>query len=161
MAILSQPSSQASLGHVRETEAAAAALRISLDRLEVEDIPSVEPALRLAQGRGAQALIVPPVGMLSQHAQQIVDIANEAGLPLVSDTRFVAAGALAGYSDDRVDRYRHVADYVNRILNGANPASLPVMQPTTFQLAVNLKTAQALGIDMPQTLLARADEVIE
>jgi putative tryptophan/tyrosine transport system substrate-binding protein len=117
--------------------------------------------LRLARERGSQAIVVPPVGMMGANAQRIIDAAKGSRLPLVSDSRFAAAGALAGYSDDPADRYRHVADYVVRVVNGESPAGLPVMQPTKFRLVINVNTAKELGLDVPQSLLARADEVIE
>jgi putative ABC transport system substrate-binding protein len=161
VAILSQPSSQASAGHVRETEAAAATLGISIDRVELEDIAGIEPELSRARERGSQAVVVPPVGLMGGNAQRIVQAANAAHLPLVSDGRFAEAGALAGYGDDPEDRYRHVANYVDRILKGADPGDLPVMRPATFRLVVNLKAAAALGLTVPQSLLVRADEVIE
>ena len=99
--------------------------------------------------------------MMGNNAQRIVDIAADLRLPVVSDSRFATAGALAGYSDDADDRYRHVANYMDRILRGERPSDLPVQQPTKFGLVINLKTAKALGLTVPPTLLARADEVIE
>ena len=118
VAVLSQRSSRASLGHLRETEEAAAALGMSIDNLELEDIAGLGSALRTARERDWQAIIVPPVGLMGNNAQRIVDAAAELRIPIISDRRFAAAGALAGYSDDAEDRYRHVARYVDRVLKG-------------------------------------------
>jgi putative ABC transport system substrate-binding protein len=92
----------------------------------------------------------------------IIDLTLRYRLPSFSTEKFMTkAGALASYSAGLVERARGVADYVNKILKGAKPADLPVLQPTKFEMAINLKTAKALGLEVPDTLLARADEVIE
>ena len=96
------------------------------------------------------------------HRARIMDWVVRTKLPAVySHTEYVEHGGLIGYSDDEVHRFREVAEYVAKILSGLRPADLPVQQPTKFLLAINLKTAKALGITVPQTILLRADKVIQ
>jgi putative ABC transport system substrate-binding protein len=96
------------------------------------------------------------------HRARIVDLANAARLPTMLHWReFVEVGGLISYGPDNVELYRRAATFVDKILKGAKPADLPIEQPTKFVLAINHKTAKALGLEIPPTLLARADEVIE
>jgi putative ABC transport system substrate-binding protein len=108
------------------------------------------------------ALITLPEAMLFQERQQIVELAMEARLPgIYPDRPFANAGGLLFYGPNVLDLFKRAAGYVDRILKGANPSDLPVEQPTKFALVINLKSAKTLGVSIPPTLLATADEVIE
>jgi putative ABC transport system substrate-binding protein len=145
-----------------ETQAAGRALRRSLQSLEVRGLNEFEDAFARATKRGVGALVVLPDTLTPIHQSRLVDLAGKSRLPAmygVSD--FVDAGGLMSYGPDLVDLYRRAAGYVDKILKGAKPADLPVEQPTKFELIVNLKTAKALGLTIPQTLLLQADRVIQ
>jgi len=107
-------------------------------------------------------LIILPTPLAFSHAGALADLALKQGLPGVSYSRdFAARGGLMAYGVDFDDQLRRVASYVDRILKGARPGDLPIQQPTKFELVINLKTAKALGLTIPPSLLARADQVIE
>jgi putative tryptophan/tyrosine transport system substrate-binding protein len=107
-------------------------------------------------------LIVPPDVFTIVHHQLLIELAQQHRLPAIYMYRaYVAGGALMSYGPDAYDLFRRAASYVDRILNGAKPSDLPVQQPTKFEMAINLKTAKTLNLDIPTTPLARADEVIE
>jgi putative ABC transport system substrate-binding protein len=117
-------------------------------------------AAMVAQGAGALLLTVDP--FLAGQRDRIVALAARHAIPAMYQLReFIAAGGLASYGINFANMRRQIGVYVGKILNGAKPADLPVQQPTRFELVVNLKTAKALGLTVPQSILARADEVIE
>jgi putative tryptophan/tyrosine transport system substrate-binding protein len=146
----------------RIVEAAAPSLAITPRAAPVANIGAIESEIvTTAQDRNA-GLVVLPDTFTFTHRDLIVSSANRAGLPAIYPfTAFASAGGLLAYGIDLVDLQRRAAVYVDRILKGAKPADLPVQLPTKFELAINLKTAKALGLTVPLTLQASADEVIE
>ena len=111
---------------------------------------------------GAEGVIMEPNPFWDAHRQRVVDLIAQTRLPAVYPWReFVHAGGLMSYDVDRSDVVRRLGGYVDKIFKGARPADLPIEQPTKFDLVINLKTAKALGLSIPQSLLSRADEVIE
>jgi ABC-type uncharacterized transport system substrate-binding protein len=144
-----------------ETQAAASALGLQLQSLEVRGPPDFDGAFDAATRDRADALVVLPDGLINSHRKQILDFAMASRLPGMYPYReFVDAGGLMSYAPSYVDLFRRAAVYVDRILQGTKPADLPVEQPTKFELVLNMKTAQALRITFPPTLLILADEVI-
>ena len=122
----------------------------------------IEPAVSRLAKEGAQALVLLPGALLNRERRRILKLALAQRWPVVAGPRtFVAEGALFSYGADSLANLRRAAWYVDRILRGAKPGDLPVEQPTKFELAVNMKTAKALGITIPQSILVRADRVIE
>jgi putative ABC transport system substrate-binding protein len=126
----------------------------------VRDQSEIERAFSATQGAGA--LLVVDDSVFTAQRIKIAELALKNQLPTMYGHRdMVLAGGLMTYGPDYGDLYRHAAEYVHKILKGAKPGDLPVEQPTKFEFIINLKTAKALGLDIPATLLARADEVIE
>jgi putative tryptophan/tyrosine transport system substrate-binding protein len=145
-----------------EAPPAAAQLGFQLDVIEVREIEELAAAVARAKKQGADALLVPGEAMFHNPPNRLPDLAAEAKLPALYLPRaLVEAGGLMSYSPDFDAIERRGAHYVDRILRGANPAELPIEQPTRYQLVINLKTAKALGLDVPSSLVAAADEVIE
>jgi putative tryptophan/tyrosine transport system substrate-binding protein len=163
VALLWNPDSRGNLLDYKETAAVAQSLRVELQSVELFRREDLDRAFSLMKKWRAQALIV-PVGNPIAFARrdQLGTFARQNRLPTVYGTReFVEAGGLLAYGPKVIDLYRRAATYVDRILKGAKPADLPVEQPTRFELVVNLKTAKALNISIPPSLLQRADHVIE
>jgi putative ABC transport system substrate-binding protein len=143
-------------------QAMAPALKVEITQVNLRDTAEIEHAITTFAGSPNSGLIITASGLAYIHRDRIIKLAAERRLPAIYFERaFVAAGGLVSYGPDLVDQFRRAASYVDRILKGEKPADLPVQAPTKYQLVINLKTAKALGLDIPPTVLARADEVIE
>jgi putative ABC transport system substrate-binding protein len=147
---------------VHDIEAGARQLGTQLQSLEVRDSDDVEIGFRAAAQAGAEAIVTMDDTAIAFSRARIVDLAMRQRLPVMGEFRsFPEAGALMSYGPSLIDMWRRAASYVDKIFKGARPADLPVEQPTRFELVVNLKTAKALGLTIPEAFLLRADEVIE
>ncbi|MEK7387229.1 MAG: ABC transporter substrate-binding protein, partial [candidate division NC10 bacterium] len=161
IAVLANPH-LAYLPFLDDTKRAARALGVQLQVLEVGDPGELDRAFVAMAGERAEALFVLPDPMLGRQGKRIADLALRHRLPMMSwGTWFAETGGLMTYSTDYPKLSRRAATYAHRILTGARPGDLPVEQPTTFSLVINLKTAKALGRAIPPSLLLRADRVIE
>jgi putative tryptophan/tyrosine transport system substrate-binding protein len=146
----------------RATEAAAATMDVTLVPVEVRSRESLDGAFQALMQAHVEAVLATGGVLLANERSDFAARALAAGLPtMFSNREFVEAGSLMNYGNDRMERWRRAAYFVDRILKGAKPADLPVEIPAKFELVVNLKTAKALGITIPQSILFRADEVIE
>jgi putative ABC transport system substrate-binding protein len=146
----------------KEYEAGGRTLGLKVQFVELQRVDELERAFNTIARERAGALLVPGDPVLFTHRQRIVALAAEHRLPGTFSTReFTDAGGLMSYSARLTDQFRRAATYVDKILKGASPANLPVEQPTQFELVINLKTAKALGLTLPQSILLRADEVIQ
>jgi putative ABC transport system substrate-binding protein len=145
-----------------EAKAAAQTLGLQLHLVGVRRPDELDKAFSAIADKGADALMVFPSPMLFAERKRIVDLAAKLRMPLIAmGKEFVQLGGLMSYGADITDFFRLSGDYVDKILRGSVPSDLPVEQPTKFELFINLKTAKVFGIDIPSTLLARADEVVE
>jgi putative ABC transport system substrate-binding protein len=130
--------------------------------LNASSTQGVEGAYATAARRNFGGLLVDGGGFFNRMRDRLAALAAQYGMPASYSSRdYALAGGLMSYGDDRLESYRQLGIYTGRILSGERPADLPVLQPTKFELVINLKTAKALGLAVPATLLARADEVIE
>ena len=161
--VLRDPGNPVAKSYLESIEAAAHASRVTLEPLlEVRGIEDLERALPKIAGARPQGLFVEASRTLFAHRRRIIQFAASNRLPATYPYReYVDAGGLMSYAPSFVDMYRSAAAYVDKILKGAKPADLPVEQPTKFELVINLKTAKALGLTIPPSLLTRADQVIE
>jgi putative ABC transport system substrate-binding protein len=160
--VLWDPSFPAAGPELAEVERAAQSLDTEVIPMEVRGAESLEAAFRTIAEQRAGALMVLPGTVFTENWQRIAELTAKVRLAAMGPSRrFVEAGGLMSYGPNWVYTYRRAAAYVDKILKGAKPADLPVEQPTKFELVINLKTAKALGLTLPYTLLGRADEVIE
>jgi len=161
-AIIRDPAITAGIGQFGAIQAVAPSLGVEVSPVNVRDAGEIERAVTAFARASNGGVIVTGSALAGVHRDLIITLAARHKLPAVYYARyFVAAGGLISYGPDFVDQYRQAASYVDRILKGEKPADLPVQAPTKYELVINLKTAKALGIEIPPTLLARADEVIE
>jgi putative ABC transport system substrate-binding protein len=161
-AVLRDPAVASGIGQFAAVQAVAPSLGVELSPVDVRDASEIERAVTAFAHSGNGGLIVTSSALASRYRDLIITLAARHKLPAVYGGRwFVTAGGLLSYGPDYIDQYRRAAGYVDRILKGEKPADLPVQSATKYELAINLKTAKTLGLDIPQSVLARADEVIE
>jgi putative ABC transport system substrate-binding protein len=162
VAILMNPDNPVTAVFLEETRAAAQKLGVQLQPLEARNPRDIEQVFDAAPGERAAGLIVFDDPVFFSHRKQIVALAVKRRLPAMYGFReFVDEGGLMSYGPDRVDHYRRIAVYVDKILRGAKPADLPVEQPTKFELVINMKTAKALGLTISPSLRLQADQLVE
>ena len=156
------PTSSFATQFFASAEAGGRKLGIDIAAAHVDDFAKIETALAALSHRPGVGLIFPPDGFTTTYRQRLAELTVRHGLPAISPNKqFVAEGGLASYGSDFLDPYRRAASYIDRILHGEKAADLPVQNPVKFELVINLKTAKALGIEIPPSLLLRADQVIE
>ena len=161
-AVLRDPTAAAGIGQFGAIQTAAPSLGVEVNPVNVRDAAEIERAIIAFARASNGGLIVPGSALAGLHRDLIIALAARHKLPAAYANRsYVTAGGLISYGVDTFDQYRRAAGYVDRILKGEKPADLPVQHPTTYELVVNLATAKALGLEIPPSLLARADEVIE
>jgi putative ABC transport system substrate-binding protein len=161
-AVIRDPAITAGIGQFGAIQAVAPSVGVDVTPVNVRDARDIERAVTAFAGSSNGGLIVTGSALAQVHADLIITLAGRHKLPAVYFERFfIPRGGLISYGPNFVDQFRRAASYVDRILKGEKPADLPVQMPTKYELGINLKTAKALGLDVPPTLIARADEVIE
>jgi len=162
IAVVLMPEHVTNAGHLRAVEGAAPSLGVQISSASVRDATEIERAIAAVAREPNGGLIVLPNPVTNSNRELIVALAVRHRLPTIYPFRpFVVSGGLMSYGPDQAEMFRGAASYVDRILKGAKPADLPVQMPTKYELVINLKTAKTLGLTVPPTLLARADELIE
>jgi putative ABC transport system substrate-binding protein len=162
VAIVWNPNSPAKPPEFREAQRMAPSLLLDLQSVEVRTADDFEEVFRLVSSSGADALVVLADGVTISQSARIADFALKRRLPAMYELReFTDAGGLMSYGVNRADLWRRAASYVDKILKGTKPADLPIEQPTKFDFVINLKTAQALGLTIPESVLQQATEIIQ
>jgi putative ABC transport system substrate-binding protein len=162
IAILANPQHPGEQGELRASQAAAKALGVSFQYFQAQNAAQLEDALAAILKSHSEAVDVFPDGLLMRSRERIAEFATKNRVPAISGwAEFAEGGNLMSYGPNLRDAYRRLATYVDKIVKGAKPADLPVELPTTVELVVNLKAAKALGVKIPQSILVRADRVIE
>jgi putative ABC transport system substrate-binding protein len=162
VAVLVNPANASSGEQLQETQSAARSLGMRLDAHEARAPRELEGAFAAMRRKHADALFILPDTMFFTERRRIAELAEKSRLPAMAHWRaYVEAGGLMAYGPSFADANRRAAVYVDRILKGAKPADLPVEQPTKFELVINMKTAKVLGLTIPQSILSRADEIIQ
>ena len=161
-AVLHDPAIPQGVGQLAEIQSAVASVGVEVTPVSVRDAGEIKRDITAFSRSSNGGLIVTASGLANVHRKLIIALAAEHRLPAVYFYRlFAPDGGLLSYGPNSIDPHRRAAGYVDRILNGERPADLPVQAPTKYELVINLKTAKALGLEIPPMLLARADEVIE
>jgi putative tryptophan/tyrosine transport system substrate-binding protein len=161
-AVLRDPTIPSGIGQFASIQSVAPSFGVELSPLDVRNASEIERDVTAFARGSNRGLIVTSSGLAAVHRQLIIKLAARYRLSAIYSYRYFAtSGGLISYGPDPIDQYRRAASYVDRILKGEKAADLPVQAPTKYELVINLKTARALGLDVPPTLLARADDVIE
>jgi ABC-type uncharacterized transport system substrate-binding protein len=162
VAVLGNPTNAGTAPQLRHAQDAARALSVRLQPLEARSLSAIDTAFAAMAREQAGALVVLVDAMLLDHRLRIADLAARRRLPAAYGLiDYAEAGGLIAYASSDIDRFRRAAALVDKILKGAKPGDLPIEQPTKFELVINLKTAKALGLTIPPSLLLRADQIIE
>ena len=161
-AVLRDPALAAGIGQFAAIQSMASSSAVELSAIDTRDVGEIERAVVAFARKPNGGLVVTASSSALTHRDQIIALATRLRLPNVYPFRYYPSnGGLASYGPNQIDQYKRAASYVDRILKGEKPADLPVQAPTKYELVVNLKTAKGLGLEIPPTVLARADEVIE
>jgi putative ABC transport system substrate-binding protein len=160
--VLSQAGSLTNLSQVKDIEDAAERLKIRVTSIELREAADIEPAFKRGAALGAHAYLTTSGALLTTHRKAIADRVLRSKVPaMFPRSEFAEEGGLMSYSPSYTDNFRRAAAYVDKIFKGAKPGDLPIEQPTKFELVINLKTAKAMGLTIPQSVLLQATRVIE